>query len=191
MSSKNVGRIALVVAALVGGTAVTAQAQVGTVSNAATVSLSASRAPGITVTPSTATMTLASITDNSTANSFGSVNIDTYYTLNAGASVTLVGYFSNPSQALANGTDLIPSSKVEGTLNGGTSWAAFTGNAVTAAAGTAGVNGGSLTLANWTLPVGGATATQTTALGLRLNLTGTNTVVGTYAGTLNLRAIVQ
>ncbi len=185
MASKNVGKIALVVAALVGGTAVTAQAQ--TLSNTATVALTATRAAGITVTPSTATMTLANITDNSVANSFGSVNIDTYYTLGSGASVTLVGYFGTPAQALANGTNYIPSSRVEGTLNGGTSWSAFSGAAVS----TAGVAGGSLTLDSWVLPVGGASATQTTALGLRLNLTGTNTVVGSYTGTLNLRAVVQ
>lgn len=187
MTSKHFGKVALLVAALVGGTAVTAHAQAGTLSNTATVALSATRAAGITVTPSTAAMTLANITDNSTANNFGSVSIDTYYTLSSGASVTLVGYFGTPAQALANGTNYIPSSKVEGSLDGGTSWSPFSGAAVS----TAGVAGGSLTLGSWALPAGGATATQTTALGVRLNLTGTNTVVGTYTGTLNLRAVVQ
>ena len=186
MARMNLGKMALVAAALVIGTTVTAQAQWPT-SNTATVTLNATRAAGITVSTDVSALSIASVTDNSAANSFGSVAVTTYYTVgaNAGGNLTLVGYFDTPTQALANGTDYLPSSTVVATI-GGVS-APFAGAAV----GAVGTAGGSLTLGSWNVPALGDTQTRLTNVGLSLNLTGRNTKVGTYTGVLNLRAIFQ
>ena len=63
------------------------------------------------------------------------------WNLTAGSSVRLIGWFGTPAQALANGTDFIPSSKVEGRV-GVTAYAPFTGAPV----GAVGVAGGTLQL---------------------------------------------
>src|SRR5215210_5413726 len=104
----------------------TAQAQVNLTSNTATVTLNATKLSTLTVSSSAATATLASITDNSNANVFTGLNLTTAWNLTAGTSVRLVGWFATPAQALVNGTALIPSSNVEGGINGG-GFAPFTG----------------------------------------------------------------
>jgi hypothetical protein len=161
-------------------------AQVGLVSNAATVSLTATKAATLSVTPSVGTATLAVITDNSNANDFTPVGVTTAWNLSAGSSVRLVGWFATPAQALANGTDFIPSSKVEGRV-GATAYAPFTGNAV----GGLGVAGGSLELFSEGVGAGSYFGSRVDQLDLRLDLTGTTTMAGDYTGTLNLQAIVQ
>ena len=163
-----------------------AMAQVGTLSNTATVSLSATKAATLTVSPSSGSSTLASITDNSTANDFSAVNLTTDWNLTAGTSVNLVGWFATPAQALANGTNYIPSSKVEGRI-GAASYAPFSSGAT----GGVGVAGGSLLLFTQAVGAGTYQGTRSDQLNLRLNLTGTTTVAGSYAGTLNLQAVVQ
>jgi hypothetical protein len=177
--------------ALLGATALlligagNARAQVGLTSNVATVALTATRAATLSVTPNASVATLASITDNSSANDFTAVSLTTAWNLSAGSSVRLVGWFGTPTQALANGTDFIPSSKVEGRV-GATAYAPFNGAPV----GSVGVAGGSLQLFSQSV-VGTFLGTRTDQLDLRLNLTGTTTVAGDYTGTLNLQAIVQ
>ena len=163
----------------------TASAQVGLTSNLATVALTATRAPTLTVTPNASTATLASITDNSNANDFTPVSLTTDWNLSAGSSVRLIGWFATPAQALVNGIDLIPSSKVEGRI-GAAAYAPFTGAAV----GGVGVAGGSLQLFSQAVGAG-SFGTRTDQLDLRLNLVGTTTVAGDYLGTLNVQAIVQ
>src|SRR4051794_21479671 len=116
-----------------------AQAQVGLISNVATVALTATKNATLTVTPNASTATLASITDNSTANNFTPVSLTTDWNLTTGSSVRLIGWFATPAQALANGASLIPSSKVEGRV-GATAYAPFNGAAVAGL----GVAGGSL-----------------------------------------------
>lgn len=167
-------------------TAGSASAQIGTTSNLATVALTATKSPTLTVSPNASTATLASITDNSNANNFTAVSLTTDWNLTAGSSVRLIGWFATPAQALANGTSFIPSSKVEGRV-GAAAYAPFTA----AALGGVGVAGGSLQLFNQ--PVAAATyfGTRTDQLDLRLNLIGTTTIAGDYTGTLNLQAIVQ
>src|SRR5215216_7065428 len=182
---------ALLKNALLGTTALllagssTASAQVGLTSNVATVALTATKAATLTVSPNASTATLASITDNSTANNFTPVSLTTAWNLTAGSSVRLIGWFATPAQALVNGTDFIPSSKVEGRV-GAAAYSAFTG----AALGGVGVAGGSLQLFNQGV-VGTFFGSRTDQLDLRLNLTGTTTLAGDYLGTLNLQAIVQ
>ncbi|MDF3052144.1 MAG: hypothetical protein K0S19_249, partial [Geminicoccaceae bacterium] len=141
--------------ALLGATALllistgSARAQVGTLSNMPTVALTATKEATLTVTPTTAVATLASITDNSNANVFTPVGITTDWNLTAGSSVHLIGWFATPAQALANGSDFIPSSRGEGRVNA-TAFAPFTGAAV----GGVGVAGGSLQLFNQAVAAG-------------------------------------
>ena len=163
-----------------------ASAQVGLTSNVATVALTATKNATLTVTPNASTATLASITDNSTANDFSPVSLTTAWNLTAGSSVRLIGWFATPAQALANGTDFIPSSKVEGRV-GAAAYAPFTSGAV----GGLGVAGGSLQLFSEAVAVGSFLGSRTDQLDLRLDLTGTTTVAGDYTGTLNLQAVVQ
>ena len=162
-----------------------ARAQVGLTSNLATVALTATKAPTLSISPTAAVATLASITDNSNANVFSPLSITTAWNLTAGSSVRLVGWFGTPAQALANGTDFIPSSKVEGRVNA-VPYAPFTGAPV----GAVGVAGGSLQLFSESV-AGSFLGSRTDQLDLRLDLTGTTTMAGDYTGTLNLQAIVQ
>ena len=163
-----------------------AQAQVGTTSNTATVALTATKAATLTVSPAASVATLASITDGSNANVFTPVSITTAWNLTAGSSVRLIGWFGTPAQALANGSNFIPSSRVEGRVNA-TAYAPFTGAAV----GTVGVAGGSLQLFSQAVAAGSFFGTRTDQLDLRLDLTGVTTLAGDYTGTLNLQAVVQ
>jgi hypothetical protein len=167
------------------GTSSAAIAQVGLTSNAATVALTATKGPTLTVTPNASTATLATITDNSNVNNFSPVSLTTDWNLSAGATVRLIGWFATPAQALVNGTSLIPSSKVEGRVNA-TAFAPFTGAAV----GGVGTGGGSLQLFSQAV-AGSFFGTRTDQLDLRLNLVGTTTLAGDYLGTLNVQAIVQ
>jgi hypothetical protein len=164
----------------------TARAQVGLTSNVATVALTATKAATLTVTPNASAATLASITDNSAANDFTPVSLTTSWNLTAGSSVRLIGWFATPAQALANGANFIPSSKVLGRV-GATAYAPFTG----AALGGVGVAGGSLQLFSQAVVAANYFGTRTDQLDLRLDLTGTTTLAGDYLGTLNLQAIVQ
>jgi hypothetical protein len=165
-----------------------AMAQVGLTSNVATVDLTATKNATLTVSPSTSTATLASITDNdnSSANNFTAVSLTTAWNLTAGSSVRLIGWFATPAQALVNGSDFIPSSKVEGRV-GATAYAPFT----SAAVGGVGVAGGSLQLFSQAVGTGSYFGNRTDQLDLRLNTLGITTIAGDYTGTLNLQAIVQ
>jgi hypothetical protein len=161
-------------------------AQAGLTSNVATVSLTATKNATLSVSPSASAATLASITDGSNANVFSPVSLTTAWNLTGGASIRLVGWFATPAQALANGTDFIPSSKVEGRV-GAAAYAPFTSGPV----GAVGVAGGSLQLFNESVGAGSYFGSRTDQLDLRLDLTGTTTLAGDYTGTLNLQAIVQ
>ena len=164
-----------------------ARAQVGLLSNTAAVTLNATKTSTLTVSPTVATATLASITDNSTANAFSNVSLTTAWNLTAGTSVRLVGWFATPAQAMVNGTALIPSSNVEGGINGG-GFSPFTGAAV----GGVGVAGGSLQLFSQAVAAPNYFDTRTDVLNLRLNLVGyPTTSAGLYTGTLNVQAVVQ
>jgi hypothetical protein len=163
-----------------------ALAQVGLTSNVATVALTATKSATLTVSPNASTATLGSITDNSTANNFTPVSLTTAWNLTAGSSVSLIGWFATPAQALVNGTNLIPSSKVEGRLNAA-GFAPFTSAAVAGV----GVAGGSLQFFSQSVSAGSYFGSRTDQLDLRLNLTGTTTLAGDYTGTLNLQAVVQ
>jgi hypothetical protein len=164
----------------------TAQAQVGTLSTIASVTLNATQASTLVVTANTPASSITSIAANTTTDFAPAVNVTTAWNLTGGANVQLVGYFGIPSQALASGTNYIPSSRVEGRI-GGDPFTPFTGPAV---GGIAGVAGGSLVL--FTQALGALAGTRTDDVNLRLNFTGQSApAAGSYTGTLNLRAVVQ
>lgn len=170
-----------------------AQAQSGLLSNAATVSINATKQAALTIAiNSGATQTMAALADNA-VNTFATpVNITTTWDVNPSASaVVLVGYFGNPSQALANGTDYIASSLVQGRLGTSGVFNPFSGAAVTGGASSVGVAGGTLSLFSQAITGANKKSSRTDDLYLQIDLTGQSATVGTYAGTLNLRAITQ
>jgi len=167
-----------------------AEAQVGLTSAVQTVQINATKNPVLTVTVNSgATQTIASLTDGA-VNAFPSpVNVTTAWDVGpATSSVSLVGSFATPAQALANGSDFIASSLVKGAVNGG-AFNAFTQNGV----GSVGSAGGSLVIFTQTTPTGPSRrSNRTDNLALEIDLTGQPPLTpGTYSGTLNLQAVTQ
>lgn len=119
-----------------------------------------------------------------------SVNITTEWQLaNLITAVDLVGYFSNPSAALATAGTILPSSIVKGRMVSGrvSAYTAFTQNALNSV----GTPGGSLHLFRQFIiaPINGV-GRRTDNLDLQLDLRGVPAITaGTYRGTLTLRAI--
>ena len=146
----------------------------------------------VTVT-SGSVQSIAAVQDNA-INPFPTpIVIQTRWDVNPGqvGSISLVGYFTTPAQAMTGGTVQIPSSRVRGRMTSGlpTTFTPFSQAAV-AGAGTA---GGSLELFrdNITGPNKGV-LTRTDNLDLQLDLVGfPDLPVGTYTGTLNIRAVAQ
>jgi hypothetical protein len=158
------------------------------------ISLAAAKVNTLSVSvTSGAVQTIAAVQDN-TVNSFPTpVVITTQWDVNPGQvnNISLVAYFTTPSQAMVGGTVQIPSSRVLGRMATGlaTTFTAFTQAAV-AGAGTA---GGSLRLFSESIsgPNKG-TLSRTDNLDLQLDLVGfPDLPVGTYTGTLNIRAVAQ
>jgi hypothetical protein len=170
-----------------------AWAQTGVISTVAGVTLNASQNQKITVTVTWGgVQNIPALTDGA-INAFPTpVRITTTWSLDilTIGNHALVGYFTNPTQALTNGTNGIPASLVEGRMVTGlpTTFTPFT-QAGHPGAGTA---GGSLDLWRvFTFIIFNLTGTRTDDLELRLNLTGQPALAaGTYAGTLFLRAVV-
>jgi hypothetical protein len=169
-----------------------ASAQAGLTSNIATVAISATHGSQLSVTiNSGATQTLATITDNTTNDFSSPVNITTSWDLvPSTASVSLMGYFAVPAQALLSGANAVPSSQIKGRMTTGSpvTYTAFTQNAV----GGLGTAGGSLRLFNVSILGNNRTDSRTDNLDLQLDLTGFPTLAsGTYSGTLTIRAVTQ
>lgn len=170
-----------------------AQAQSGLLSNTATVTINATKVASLTIAiNSGGTQSMANLTDN-VVNSFATpVNITTSWDINpSAASVVLVGYFGTPAQALANGTDFIASSLVKARLGTSGAFNPFSGGVVNGGSSSVGVAGGTLSL--FSQPITGVNkkSNRTDDLYLQIDLVGQTVTAGTYAGTLNLRAITQ
>ncbi|HEX5386396.1 MAG TPA: hypothetical protein VFW66_06850 [Gemmatimonadales bacterium] len=167
-----------------------AHAQAGLTSSVQTVQINATKNPVLTVVVNSGgTQTIGALVDGTTNNFATPVNVTTTWDLGVGAaSVSLVGYFSTPAQALVNGANALTSSLIKGDVNGG-GFNAFTGNAV----GGVGSAGGSLTIFTATTPTPAArNSNRTDNLALQIDLTGQPALVpGTYSGTLNLQAVTQ
>jgi len=170
-----------------------AQAQSGLLSNTATVTINATKQAALSIAiNSGGTQTMSTLADNAVNNFAAPVNITTTWDINPSASaVVLVGYFTSPSQALANGTDYIASSLVKGRLGTSGAFNPFSGAIVNGGASSVGVAGGTLSL--FSQPINGTNkkSNRTDDLYLQIDLTGQTVTAGTYAGTLNLRAITQ
>lgn len=172
-----------------------ASAQAGLLSAIRTVSIAATKSSSITVSVlSGASQTLGTITDN-VANNFPTpVRIQTSWDLPSGvATVRLVAYFTNPAQALVNGTSAIATTQMKGrvltapiTTWQPTTWTAFTQNATRGV----GVNGATLRLFRIPVTAANQKASRTLDLELQLDLTGQPAVnAGVWTGTMNIRAI--
>lgn len=171
-----------------------ASAQSGLLSNAATVTINATKPASLTIAiNSGGTQTLAALADNALNNFATPVNITTAWDVNpSAAAVVLVGYFATPAQALANGSDFIASSLVKGRLGAAGAFNAFTNGVVNGGASSVGVAGGSLSLFSQNINGANKTSSRTDDLFLQIDLVGQPSVTaGTYTGTLNLRAITQ
>jgi hypothetical protein len=169
----------------------TATAQAGTRSPAISLSLTAAQPAFISVTVVSGASPTIPVLAPGALNSFPTpTRIQTSWNLRTGSgTLSLVGWFSTPGLALANGATAIPASRVQGRVATGRprNFTAFTQGP----RGGVGVAGGSLEL--WRYRVCNSVAcrrrTRTDNLELRLNLVGFPLAAGSYAGTLNLRAV--
>lgn len=169
-----------------------AGAQSGLTSNIATVPLTASKATAISVVVTAgASQSLPNLLDNAVNTFPSTVSITTSWDLHPSVgTLSLVAYFTTPTQALANGTDVIPAAWMRGRVATGapTTFTAFTQGAVNGV----GSAGGSLQLFQFSIVGNNRTGSRSDALELQLDLTGRAPLTpGTYAGTLNIRAVAQ
>jgi hypothetical protein len=160
-------------------------------SNASAVTLTATLPESLTIaaTPSAVTFNLVA---GSTANGSVPVAITTTWVLNGSrTSVTLTGWFSSASQALAgtgSSPAYIPTSEIYGQVTTGapTSYTAFTQTTTGSALG---VSGASLVLFQSAISGTNRSFTRNDNLNLQINLTGQPQLpADTYSGTLNLQA---
>jgi hypothetical protein len=154
-----------------------------------TITLTADKPEQVTLSapsPSSQSVTLADGTAAMFANPF-TTTVGWDVSPSTATTVKLVAYFTTPSQALVNGSSMLPAELIEISLDNGSTWHPITSNAV-AGVGSA---GGSYVL--YTSPVtqgANRRASATVTFHVRINLTGNpSTAAGTYSGALNLIAI--
>jgi len=170
-----------------------ARAQAGTVSAARVIAFSATKISQLSVTVSSgAVQSIPSLTDNAVNNFPTPVVITTTWDVNPGQTntVNLIAYFITPAQALSSGANQIPASRVLGRMTTGlpVTFTAITQNAL----GGVGTAGGSLRLFAQNITGANKKASRTDNLNLQINLVGIPTLpIGSYSGTLNLRAVTQ
>lgn len=157
-------------------------------SNTATVVLTATLLESLTVAATPAAVTFPLIAGGAALGS-APVVVTTTWTLGGGrTSVTLVGYFSTATAALANvGSPVtnIPTSEVLGQMTTGTptTYTAFTQT------GAVGPAGGGLTLFTQAITGTNRSSTRSDNLNLQIDLTTQPQLPsGIYVGTLNLQA---
>ena len=146
-----------------------------------TVALNATLAESLTlaVAPTTVSFTLV---PSGTANGNSPVTITTTWVLGtARTSLNVYAYFTSTTALTDAGTDIIPTSKFNGSINGG-AFSSFTGGT-----GPFGVNSKVV----FSRVIGGAgtfNASHADTLGLQIDTTGLNLPAGSYTGTLNIQA---
>ena len=186
--------VMLVSLGLAGRAAETAAQDGARVGPVKVITLGSARINALSVTVTSGTMqSIAAVQDNA-VNSFAApVVIQTHWDVNPGQvnSISLVAYFTAPTQAITGNSVQIPSSRVLGRMTTGlpTVFTRFTQAAVAGA----GAAGGSLELFrdNISGPNKGS-LTRTDNLDLQLDLVGfPDLPVGSYSGTLNIRAVAQ
>ena len=169
-----------------------AAAQAGVLSGVQGVAIDVQRPAAITVAVlSGASQSIPSIVQGAVHFFPSPVSIRTAWDLHPSTgSLSLLAYFATPAQALANGTSYLASSTLKGRVPTGlpTTYTPFTQNGV----GAAGTAAGSLRLFAVNITGVNKRAARTDNLELQLDLTGVSSLTaGTYAGTLNLRAVTQ
>jgi hypothetical protein len=169
-----------------------ASAQGGVQSTVLRVPAAAATANALAVSVSAGVIqALSSVTDN-TANPFPSpVTITLTWDLHPSTgSVQVLAYFASPAAAMTSGPVAIPSSWLSGRVMTADAPGAPTMFTAFTQAGAGGA-GGSLSL--MTLPIVGnnRSGSRDIELELQLDLTGRVLTPGTYAGTLNIRAVTQ
>lgn len=164
-----------------------------TVSTIPTASAAVAGAVSISIDAG-AIQALGAVTDNAVNNFPTPVSITLTWDLHPSTgNVTVMGYFTNPSSAMTSGPVSIPSSWIKGRVltpdaqGAPTTFTAFT----QAGIGGVGAAGGSLVLLTQRILGNSKTGTKTIDLELQLDLTGRVLTPGTYAGTLNIRAVTQ
>lgn len=180
-------RTVSLLAVLTLGSAWTASAQVA--SSLQSINLNAVKGQSVTLgapSPGTQSLTIVDHEINQYSAPF-SMTVSWDVNNSTSTTVRLVGYFSTPAQALANGSSYIASSRIETSIDGGSTWTPATASAV----GGVGTTGGSVVL--YTSPVtqgSNKRGTQSVTFLIRINLVDAdNTAAGIYSGTLNLMAI--
>jgi hypothetical protein len=174
-------------AALSLGAAVSLSAQVS--SSLQSITLTAVKGESVTLgapTPGTQSLTIVDGTLNPYAAPF-TISVSWDVKTSTTTVVNLIGYFSTPAQALANGTDYIAAGLIEVSTDAGTTWKPMTSAAVNGV----GAVGGSVVLYTSAVTQGADTkGTKAVTFSVRINLVGAVAAkAGTYTGTLNLMAI--
>lgn len=171
-------RILIVLGALaVLGLAPSSQAQLN--SNTAVINLNAVRNPFLAVAAGPPLVNFA-LPPNGIGNGSTNVTIQTAWLFFPGFRVSCYAYFTNPAVALTSGVRDIPSSRVQGSVNGG-AYQAFTG-------GSPFVAGGAVTLFTQTITFANFNSSRNDTLALRIDTTGLGLPAATYAGVLRIRA---
>lgn len=156
-----------------------AKAQVN--SAVANVALNAVKAPVLTVALSAGAVNFLSLTDGATSNPGDTtVTVTTTWSLSPSTgTMDLWAYFSNPAQALTDGTEDIPAANVEASVDAGP-MTAFT---------TVGPFGGSGLLVN-SVGISGLNkqGSAVNTLDLNINMTGLALSPSTYGGTMHIQA---
>jgi len=163
-------------------------------SNTATVTLQATLGESLTVTaaPTSGTNVTFALVSGGTATGSAPVAMTTSWVMKSSrASVTMTGYFTSATQALAgtgSSPSYIPTSEILGQVTTGapTSFTAFTQTPGTGALGTAGA---SLVLFTQAISGTNRASSRSDNLNLEINLTSQPQLpADTYTGTLNLQA---
>jgi hypothetical protein len=150
-------------------------------SGASTVALNANLGESLTLSVSAASVNFT-LVPSGTANGSTPVGITTTWVLStARTSLNVYAYFSSGT-ALTDGTNNIPTSSFNGSINGG-AYSAFTGGS-----GPFGTN--SKIIYTSALGAGSLNSSHVDSLGLQIDTTGLNLPSSTYTGTLNVQAQV-
>jgi hypothetical protein len=150
-------------------------------SGASTVALNANLGESLTLSVSVASVNFTLI-PSGTANGSTPVGITTTWVLSSGhAGLDVYAYFSSGT-ALTDGTNNIPTSSFNGSVNAG-AYSAFTGGL-----GPFGAN--SMHIYSLDLTSGPLNSSHVDSLGLQIDTTGLNLPASTYTGTLNVQAQV-
>jgi hypothetical protein len=153
-------------------------------SSTSAVTLSATLPESVGITPSASTITWTALTPGASTGADSTLSITTAWVLaSSRSSVELDASFSSASQAMANGSNYIPSSSIFGAVSGADT---LSSTAFTAST-TLGTAGAGLTVFSHTL-TSDFNATRTDVLTLSINLNSLTIPAGVYTGTLTLQA---